>query len=159
MIETQQNQLQQGWEMFTRLFMKYDVLEKNPVDLGTGDRFTATQIHLIEAIGKGKAKTVTGLSRYFMVTKGAISQTVSQLVKAGYLVRVKRAGNDKEIVLELSEKGRMAFSMHENYNQVVVKELSQLTERYSPEELQVFINILTDVDKMLTGFVMEEKQP
>lgn len=156
-MEKQQSLLQQGWEIFTRIFMKYDVLEKSPIDLGTGDRFSATQIHLTEAIGKEKGNTVTGLSRYFMVTKGAISQIVSQLYKKGYIAKKKRAGNDKEIILELTEKGWMAFKVHENHNQSTVKELIRLQEKYSQEDLHAFVNILSDIEKILMGFLEEEK--
>jgi DNA-binding MarR family transcriptional regulator len=156
--ENDEELIRRGWEIVTRIFMKYDALEKSPLDLGTGDRFSATQIHLVEAVGKGKGKTVTTLSQYFMVTKGAISQTVSQLVKMGYLMRVKRADNDKEVLLELSEKGWAAFELHERYNQTTIAELNRLKEKYSPDELQAFIDILNDVDQLLTGFVVEEKQ-
>ena len=150
--------MREGWELFTRMFMKYDVLEKSPLDLGTGDRFSGAQIHLVEAIGKGKGETVTALSHYFMVTRGAISQIVSQLHKMGYLTKAKRVGNDKEIILHLTEKGWLAFDGHEKYNQATVTELMQLREKYSQAELQVFIRILNDVDRMLMGFVVEETQ-
>jgi DNA-binding MarR family transcriptional regulator len=158
MAEKDEELFRQGWELFTRIFMKYDALEKSPLDLGSGERFSATQIHLVEAVGKGKGKTVTGLSQYFMVTKGAISQTVSQLVKMGYLRRVKRADNDKEILLELSDKGWAAFELHERYNQTTIAELNQLKEKYNPDEMQAFISILNDVDQILSGFVVEEKK-
>ncbi len=158
MVNTDQELFRQGWEIFTRIFMKYDVLEKSPLDLGIGEKFNATQIHLIEAIGKGKGRTVTALSHYFMVTKGAISQIVSQLHKMGYITKTKRVGNDKEIILELTEKGWMAFNRHEKYNQPTIAELLKLQEKYSQEEIQAFLSILTDIDKMLMGFVMEEKQ-
>lgn len=158
MSESDHDLIRQGWEIFTRIFMKYDALEKPPLVLETGDAFSATQIHMIEAIGKGRGKTVTALSHHFMVTKGAISQTISQLVNMGTLTRIKRANNDKEIILELSEKGWLAFDLHEKFNQSTVAELYRLEEKYSREEIQAFINILNDVDQMLMGFVSEEKQ-
>ena len=126
MTEMEKELVRQGWELFTRIFMKYDILEKSPVDIGTGDKFNGAQIHMIEAIGKGKGKTVTALSKYFMVTKGAISQIVSRLNKMGYITKTKRIGNGKEIILELTEKGRQAYRMHEKYNESTIAELSQL---------------------------------
>ena len=158
MTEKDQDLLRQGWDLFTRMFMKYDVLEKSPVDIGSGDRFNGAQIHMIEAIGKGHGKTVTALSGYFMVTKGAVSQIVTRLHKMGYVTKTKRKGNDKEIILELTGKGRVAFDMHEKYNESTVAELMKLRQKYSPEEILVFLNILNDVDRMLMGFVAEEKK-
>jgi len=157
MTEMEKELVRQGWELFTRIFMKYDILEKSPVDIGTGDKFNGAQIHMIEAIGKGKGKTVTALSKYFMVTKGAISQIVSRLNKMGYITKTKRIGNDKEIILELTEKGRQAYRMHEKYNESTVSELMQLREKYTQAELLTFLSILNDLDRMLMGFVVEEK--
>jgi len=147
-----------GWELFTRIFMKYDVLEKSPIDIGAGQRFNSAQIHMIEAIGKGYGKTVTGLSAYFIVTKGAVSQIVSWLYKTGYVTKTKRKGNDKEIILELTEKGWQAFNAHEKYNETAVAELLPLKQKYSLAEIATFLNILSDVDRILLGFVEEEKK-
>jgi len=138
--------------------MKYDILEKSPVDIGAADRLNGSQIHMIEAIGKGRGSTVTALSSYFMVTKGAVSQIVSYLHKMGYVSKTKRQGNDKEIILELTEKGRLAFRLHEKYNESTVAELMQLREKYSQTEIATFLSILNDVDRMLMGFVAEEKK-
>lgn len=157
MDEIFQELFHQGWELFTRIFMKYDLLEKSPIDLGTGDRLSATQIHLIEAVGKSKGETVTALSHYFMVTKGAVSQTVSQLTKLGYLRKIKRAGNDKEIILRLTEKGQAAFDLHEQYNRYTVQALMQFKEKYSQQEIRTFLSVLNDVDKLLTSLSNEEK--
>lgn len=149
--------MQQGWDLFTRIFMKYDVLQKSPVDLGAGDRFNGAQIHMLEAIGKGRGKTVTELSHYFMVTKGAVSQIVSRLHARGFVAKTKREGNDKEIILELTDNGQRAFWRHETYNAATVAAVSHLMNKYSQAEIQAFLNILNDVDKMLLGFVAEAK--
>ena len=158
MAKTDQDLMRQGWELFTRIFLKYDVLQKSPVDLGTGDRFNGAQIHMIEAIGKGYGQTVTALSGYFMVTKGAVSQIVSRLHALGYVAKTKRAGNDKEIILELTDKGWLAFRRHEAYNESTVAGLRQLRNKYSQAEILAFLNILNDVDQLLLGVVAEEKE-
>ena len=150
--------IRQGWQIFTRIFMRYDILEKSPVDIGIGDPLNAAQVHTIEAIGKDYGKTVTALSSYFMVTKGAVSQIVSRLHKLGYVAKTKRPGNDKEIILELTDKGRLAFEAHEKFNESWVAELRKFMNKYTPEEVQAFLNILTDIDRMLLGFVVEEKK-
>ena len=159
MPENDQDLMRGGWEIFTRIFMKYDILEKAPIDLGTGDKLNAAQVHMIEAIGKGCGNTVTRLSAYFIVTKGAVSQIVSRLHQLGYIAKTKRQGNDKEIILELTGKGRAAFALHEKYNEATVAALMQLREKYSPAEIQAFLSILSDIDGMLLGFVSEERKP
>ncbi len=158
MADNDQELMQAGWDLFTRMFMKYDILEKFPIDLGTGDRLNAAQIHLIEAIGKGYGKTVTSLSSHFMITKGAISQITTRLHTLGYVTKTKRKGNDKEILLELTGKGRLAFDLHERYNQSTAKDLMRLREKYSQEDIRSFLSILQDIDQMLMSFVDKGKK-
>lgn len=157
MVETEQDLIQQGWQIFTRIFMKYDILEKSSLDIGTGDRLNAAQVHMIEAIGKGSGKTVTALSGYFMITKGAVSQIISRLNQMGYVSKTKRKGNAKEIILELTDKGWTAFRLHEKYNEYTVAELWQLRDKYSHAEIRAFLNILNDIDHMFMGFVVDER--
>jgi DNA-binding MarR family transcriptional regulator len=156
--EKDQDLLQEGWGLFTRIFMKYDVLEKEPIDIGNGDKLNAAQIHLIEAVGKGYGKTVTTLSGYFMITKGAVSQVVSKLHEMGYVAKTKRKGNDKEIILELTEKGWMAFVIHEKYNESTISDLMQFRDKYSEGEIVSFLKILNDIDHLLSKFITEEKK-
>ena len=153
----EQELLREGWELFTRIFMKYDILEKTPIDLGTGDKLSAVHVHTLEAIGKHYGNTVTALSNYFMVTKGAVSQVITRLYQKGYVRKTRRNGNDKEIILELTAKGRRVFDLHEQYNAATVADMQHLSDKYSPAEIQAFLNILTDIDGMLTNFVAEEK--
>ena len=158
MTEMEKELVRQGWELFTRIFMKYDILEKSPIDLGTGDKLNAAQIHMIEAIGKGYGETVTTLSDHFMITKGAVSQIVTKLHSLRYITKTKRSGNDKEIILKLTDKGQLAFDLHEKYNRSTLNNVTQLMEKYSQEDVQAFLKILKDIDLMLTGFIEEEKK-
>ena len=158
MTDTEKELLEKGWALFTRIFMKYDILEKTPIDLGTGDKLSAVHVHTIEAIGKHYGNTVTTLSSYFMVTKGAVSQVITRLYQKGYVRKTRRKGNDKEIILELTVKGRRAFDLHEQYNAATLADMQHLSDKYSPAELQSFINILSDIDGMLVKFVAEEKK-
>ena len=80
-------------------------MEKEPLDVGNGDKLTASHVHTLEAIGKEYGKTVTALSGYFMITKGAVSQVISKLHQEGYVAKLRKKGNNKEIILELTESG------------------------------------------------------
>ena len=145
MTKTKQTKLiQKGFEAITRIFMKYDVLGKRPVDIGNGIKISASNIHTIEAIGKGYGTTVTSLSNYFMITKGAVSQVVSKLQKDGYIK--KTDSNSKTIILELTDLGKLANKYHDKYNEAFLQKLVLLENKYSISEIESFINILTEID-------------
>ena len=145
MTKTKQLKLiQKGFEMITRIFMKYDILGKQSIDIGNSIKINASNIHTIEAIGKGYGNTVTSLSNYFMITKGAVSQVVSKLQKDGYIKKTE--SNGKSIVLELTDLGKLANKYHDNYNESFIQKLTLIEEKYSISEIESFINILTDID-------------
>ena len=149
--------MQEGLELFTRIFMKYDILEKAPIDIGIGKKLTATHAHMVAAIGKEYGKTVTALSDYFMITKGAVSQIVSKLDKAGYVAKTKKKGNDKEIILELTDKGWKVFDLHEKYTRAEMNELMQIRNKYSEAEHRLFLNMLNDVDIFFGAYIAKKK--
>lgn len=157
MSEKDKELIKAGWALFTRIFMKYDILEKTPIDIGAGDKLNAAQIHTIEAVGKEYGNTVTALSSYFMITKGAVSQITSKLHKMGYIAKTKKKGNDKEIILELTKKGRKAFDLHEEYNQPTLNDMMQFGDKYSEDEIRSFLSILNDIDLLLNKFIAKEK--
>ena len=49
----------------------------------------------------------------------------------GYVAKTKREGNDKEVILELTDKGWLAFRRHEAYNEATVAALVRLRKQYS----------------------------
>ena len=150
--------MQEGLAIFTRILMKYDALEKESLDMGNGEKLSAVNIHTIEAIGKEYGKTVTALSEYFMITKGAVSQVITKLHKDGYVSKVKKKGNNKEVILELTKKGWKAFGIHEKLNKSAMGDWTQIRNKYSADEATSFLNILEDIDILFSQFIAKEKK-
>jgi DNA-binding MarR family transcriptional regulator len=147
-----------GTALFARIFMKYDVLEKKPINVGNGIEMSASHIHMIEAIGKGYGQTVTELSNHFMITKGAVSQVLSSLKNDRYIRKSKKQDNEKKVILELTKKGLNAFECHEKYNQLVLSEFVEFQKKYTESELQTFLNILNDVDSFFGRVIAKESE-
>ncbi len=139
-----------GW--FNRIFMKYDIMEKKPVKIENGEKLYASEIHMIEAVGKEFGHTVTGLSEYFMITKGAVSQIITKLYNKGYVEKTTLKGNEKEIILKLTEKGWKAFDYHEKLGESIMGKILQIKNKYSEDEAEIFLKILTDIDRLFTDF-------
>jgi DNA-binding MarR family transcriptional regulator len=136
--------LTEARELFTRILMKFDLMEKIPFVFGR-ERLTRTQLHMIESIGKGRGASVTALAEYFMVTKGAVSQVVTKLCARGFVS--KGSGGGREKPLRLTKKGWKAFEMHEGYDEYL-PELSAFTKKYTKEELGAFLRVLKGLDEM-----------
>lgn len=150
------NTVKKGFEVFTKIFMKYEMYGKQPRDIGHGIKINASNVHTIEAIGKGYANTVTSLSGYFMITKGAVSQVVSKLHKGRYIK--KREGANKVVILELTSLGRQVLKAHDKHHRSIVDKIKSLEKKYSKKEIETFLHILLDVDYYLGEFIEKMKK-
>jgi DNA-binding MarR family transcriptional regulator len=148
--------MQEGTALFDRMFMKYEVMQKKPLDLGNGVKIHSAQIHMIEAVGKGYGNTVTALSGFFMITKGAVSQIVTKLCTEGYVRKTRKTGNDKEIILKLTEKGWKTFRRHREYDKPAVRGIQRIGKRYSEQEIRSFLDILEDIDRIFGRYTGKE---
>jgi len=83
---------------------------------GTGVMMHTKEIHTVQAIGRHSGINVTRLAKDTGVTKGAVSQTINKLVKKGLVRKTRTPGNDKEVVLELTNLGQIGFQNHEKFH-------------------------------------------
>jgi len=138
--------------LLTALATKFVVLERRPLVLDRGEALSASELHVVEAIGADRATTVTGLCRLFGVTKGAISQVVGKLSRRGYVEKARNPDFGKEILLSLTAKGRRAFTVHEAFHRAMDAEFVAFAGRYRAQELQVVEGFLQELDRLLARY-------
>jgi DNA-binding MarR family transcriptional regulator len=128
---------------FFRIINMVNSRERMPLDCGTDELLYMGEIHMIDTIGKNSGINVTRLAEALGVTKGAVSQMVSKLVRRDYLLMTSREGIGNEVSLELTPKGRTAYSGHEKYHSVTDQDLFKDIKN---EELIILINILSKIE-------------
>ena len=121
--------------LFIRISKKFQELEKMSIDIGSGEKLYPSELHVIDAIGNGYGNNVTELSKKFGITKGAVSQVVNKLFDKDFLIKERKSGYGKEVVLSLSEKGLKAFKIQDNYIKRGMMSFSTILEPLSPIKL------------------------
>ena len=102
-----------------------------------------TEIHVVEAIGKGP-RTMTDVAGQIGVTLGTLTTSINRLVRKEYVIR-RRSEDDRRFVeIELSEKGRQAYTMHNNFHQNMV---DAMAEKLSDENNEVLITSLKKLNR------------
>lgn len=96
-----------------RIVNKLLILEKRPLNGGSGEMLTMQEVHTLVAIGKEQGINVTSLAHRGGVTKGAVSQMIKKLSAKGYVRRMRPIGDDREICLFLTDKGGAAARRHQ----------------------------------------------
>lgn len=140
--------------VFLRIVSKYKMLENRPQDYGTGVLFPV-EIHTIDMIGNNPGINVTELAELMGVTKGAVSQQIKKLEKKGCIRRVKRPGNQKEVILELEEMGWTAYNGHQafhaRYDDDAIADFGSMT----PEQVDFLIDFLARIEANADRYLSE----
>jgi len=106
-------------DQFVRLLSKAALIEREPVDTGDGILLYTSEIHLLDMAGRFPGDSMSQVASRLGVTKGAISQTAKKLEQKGYLERISPEGDNKTILIRLTDTGMQAFSWHRAYHAVV----------------------------------------
>jgi DNA-binding MarR family transcriptional regulator len=138
---------------FLRLMNKFNKLEKQPIDFGTGNLLSPTEIHTIDEIGKKKETTVTELCDIFGVTKGAVSQMVGKLAQKGYVSKVRNENFGKEILLSLTPKGYKAFKAHNNMHIAIDEDFTRELKDINLDQIAQFRENLNKIENHVDKYI------
>lgn len=107
---------------------------------------SVNDMHIMDAIGIQEKKNMSSVAREISVTVGTLTIAMNNLVKKGYVQRVRSQEDRRVVLVSLSEKGEKAYFHHKSFHQkmvlAVLKDLNvQETEALTAalEKLQKFI--------------------
>lgn len=135
--------------LMERTVHKYIQYEKMPQEYGVDVLLSQSEIHTIDAVGGNPNINVTKLAKIRGVTKGAASQMIYKLVDKGLIEKSISPNSDTEVVLSLTEKGKVAYLEHKKIHQEMQgKWLKTLND--IPEDMQVYmVNFLKEFEQEL----------
>ena len=106
---------------------------------------SVNDMHSMEAIGIEKPKNMSSVARLIDVTVGTLTIAINNLVKKGYVMRVRSEEDRRVVLISLSEKGKAAYEHHRQFHQKMV---GAVLEDLNQEETLVLTNAL----KKLSSF-------
>lgn len=136
-------------ELFLRVVNKYIALEKIPVRHSSGRGLYHSERHMLDRVGDNPDMNITDLARASGVTKGAISQIVKKLETKGIIRRYKKASNDKEVFIELTEAGKDAYEERSMTNIEKIRPLRDELMRHSDEKVVFLVSIFHWLDEFM----------
>lgn len=109
------------------------------------------EMHTIEAIGMYQEHTTSQVARKLGITVGTLTVSVNNLVRKGYVNRVRNNEDRRVVKLALTKKGRLLYRLHDKFHRDMVKET---IEEMSEEEAEILMRGL----KNLHGFLERTKE-
>lgn len=117
---------------------------KGGVDYGTGDLLTPAEAHTIQAVGDNQGLNLTTLAETMNVTKATMSERVKKLSRHGLLRKSKALDNRKEILITLSDKGRLVQKGHEETHRKMFRFFASHYGDQMEEQLELFDRAFND---------------
>ena len=132
-------------EVLVKLFNDIMHIEEKAIITEEFKDISNNDMHIIEAIGITEPKNMSQVAKTLSVTVGTLTIAINNLVKKGYVERVRSEKDRRVVYISLSAKGRKAFSHHAKFHE----EMIQATiNGLSTEEVNVLVKSLEN----LVGF-------
>ena len=143
---------------FEELVALANRLEKMPRRFGTDETVSSAEMHLIELIGENEGLSVTELAGLKGVTKGAVSQIITKLVKKGLVRKTYAPGNAKEVVPELTELGQVGFRNHEKFHMEALKIAREYFGEQFEDKFKAIEAVMTDLAAIVDEYKKRQKK-
>lgn len=110
-------------ELLVSTFNEILSVEEYEIKKGPLINLSICEIHTIAAIGMYRARTMSQVATDLSITVGALTATINNLVKKGYVTR-ERDELDRRIVnICLTKEGKIAFRIHEKFHLDMVRQI------------------------------------
>lgn len=130
-------------EVLVELFNDILTIEKRAIKNSPYDDLSITEIHVLEAVGHA-SRTMTDIAMHLGITVGTLTTSINRLVKKGYVVRNRSKEDRRFVEIELTERGRGAYAVHEGFHKNMVE---AMVEKLSDEDNEILISSLQRLSK------------
>ena len=144
-------------ETFLRVINKFKMLEKIPIDHGTGHLLYASEINTLEIIGRYSGINMTQLAEKRSVTIGAVSQLVAKLEKKQLVQKDYTPASKKEVSLHVTDLGLIALRNHEKFHATYDQPMIDKVCEMNSEQLETIRDIFQLLEKTIDSYLEDLK--
>ncbi len=149
--------IQDFTDTFLRIVNKFKMLEKIPIDHGTGHLLYASEMNTLDVIGKCSGINLTQLAEKRCVTIGAVSQVVAKLENKQLVQKNYVPENKKEVSLQVTDLGAVALQNHEKFHAKYDQPMIDRIFEMNTEQLQTIREVFQLLEKTIDSYLRELK--
>lgn len=129
-------------DILVKLFNEIMGLEQRAIITEEFKDISNNDMHIIEAIGNKEPKNMTTVAKSLKVTVGTLTIAINNLVKKGYVDRVRSDEDRRVVLISLSPKGVKAFHHHEKFHKDMI---NATLKGLSESETRVLVKALSNL--------------
>lgn len=126
-------------DLLVKLFNNILTYEENALIIEEFKDITLNDMHVIEAIGISQKKNMSSIAKTLEVTVGTLTIAMNNLVKKGYVKRVRSAKDRRVVLVSLLSKGEKAHRHHATFHDQMIRDIMK---RLEGEQLDVLVEAL-----------------
>ncbi len=139
------------FESIYRIINKYNTKTKQPRYYDEM-RLYSSEVHMIEVIGYSDGITATQIAHNMAITKGAVSQTTSKLLKKGLIEKRLAGDSANTILLFLTEAGQSVYAQHRKLHESMISSVKTALNDMPQESLQHILSLIDIIDSSLDNY-------
>ncbi len=136
-------------EVLVKLFNEIMDIEEKAIITEEFKDISNNDMHIIEAIGIGESRSMSAVAKALSVTVGTLTIAVNNLVKKGYVNRVRSEEDRRVVLISLSQKGQRAYRHHERFHEEMVQ---ATLEGMDQEQTKVLVHALQNLSKFFREY-------
>lgn len=136
-------------EVLVKLFNEIMDIEEKAIITEEFKDISNNDMHIIEAIGKGEAKSMSVVAKSLSVTVGTLTIAINNLVKKGYVGRVRSEKDRRVVLISLTQKGEKAYNHHKKFHEEMVQ---ATLEGMDEKQTEVLVQALKNLSRFFRGY-------
>ena len=129
-------------EVLVKLFTDIMHIEEKAIITDEFKDISNNDMHIIEAIGIDEPKNMSSVAKTLSVTVGTLTIAINNLVKKGYVNRVRSEKDRRVVFISLSAKGLKAYEYHAEFPKQMIK---ATIEGLEANEVTILVKSLTNL--------------
>ena len=100
-------------------------VEENILKRSDQTDLSISEIHMLEAVGKGKdrRRTISELAEVLNITLPSVTVAINKLMKKGYVEQVRGEEDGRIVYVSLTRQGRRIDSAHRYFHESMVRSI------------------------------------
>jgi len=139
-------------DVLVKLFNEIMDIEERALITSEYKDVSVNDMHVIEAVGTGSPRNMSAVAKSLSVTVGTLTIAMNNLVKKGYVNRVRSEKDRRVVLVSLSEKGEKAYHHHRMFHEKMVLSVLEGLDR---EETEALTKALVKLQNFFRNYIDE----
>ena len=136
-------------EVLVKLFNEIMYIEAKAIITPDFKDITNNDMHVIEAVGIEEPRNMSSVAKSLSITVGTLTISVNNLVKKGYIHRVRSNEDRRVVLISLTDKGKKAFNHHKKFHEDMIQ---SLIAGLSEKEINTLVTALTNLKEFFRNY-------